>query len=45
MVDRESGEERAGGGLTHHIDYCESVGETWKNQVSRGERVCIRYKI
>lgn len=36
------GETGVGGG---HIDYCESVGETWKNPVSRGERVCIRYKI
>lgn len=25
MVDWESGEERTGEGLTHHIDCCESV--------------------
>lgn len=42
MVDWKSGEERAGEGLTHHIDYCGSVMRVEKKrQVSRREERSI----
>ena len=49
MVDWESREEGTGEGLTHHIDYCESVVRLEKRERERERRQQMRadflYKI